>query len=610
MAADTVIHRLLRQAEVRPTAPAYYAKEAGRYRASTWKQYVDEVKTAARALIALGVGRKQREGAPEDASCTCILAFNRPEWSTADLATMMAGGVPAGIYATCSPTEVAYIVGHTEAKVVFVENVEQWNKIEEKLDELPHLETVVTMKGTDAIDHDKVITWEAFNARAEETSEDVLQAHLDALDEGALATLIYTSGTTGPPKGVMLSHKNLAWTAKQAVDLIELAPGDRTLSYLPLSHIAEQVFTLHGPCTAGSQVYYAESIPKVADNLKEVKPTVLFAVPRIYEKFYAGVKEKLAQATGFKAKMVGWARDTGRDVNELRNHGGSPGGFLKLKYDFFAGRVYPTVKEALGLDEARVCVSGAAPISAEIIKFFAGLDLVIREVYGQSEDTGPTSFNVPGRTKFGSVGPAFPGVEVKIAEDDEILVKGPNVFMGYFKNPEATAETLVDGYLHSGDLGKFDDQGFLHITGRKKDLIITAGGKNIAPKNIESSLKDHLLVGEAVVVGDRRKYLIALISLDPEKAAAFAKEHGIEGDALPGHAKLTAELQGHVDVVNRDLARVEQIKKFRVLDKPFSIETGELTPTLKVKRSVVNKKFTEVIDDVYGESLEASSAAQ
>lgn len=607
MPADTIIHRLLEQAEVRPTAPAYYAKTGGSWRATTWKTYAEEVKTAARALIALGVGRKQKGGDPEEGSCTCILAFNRPEWSVADLASMMAGGVPAGIYATNSPHEVHYIVEHTEAKVIFVEDEEQWKKVEEKLDELPNLERVITMKGCE-VKHDKVLSWEAFNAMAEETSEDVLQEHIDALDDGSLATLIYTSGTTGPPKGVMLSHHNLAWTAQAARELVGLTPNDRTLSYLPLSHIAEQVFTLHGPCTAGSQVYYAESIAKVADNLKEVKPTVLFAVPRIYEKFYAGVKEKMAKATGVKAKLVEWARATGKEVNDLRCKGQEPTGFLKLKYDFFANKIYPTVKEALGLEKARVCVSGAAPISAEIIRFFAGLDLVIREVYGQSEDTGPTSFNVPGRTKFGSVGPAFPGVEVKIAEDDEILVKGPNVFMGYFKNQEATDETLIDGYLYSGDLGKFDDEGFLHITGRKKDLIITAGGKNIAPKNIESALKNQKLVGEAVVVGDRRKYLIALISLDPEKAEAFAKEHGIEMKDLPSSPQLNGELQEHVDLVNKDMARVEQIKKFRVLDKPFSIEDGELTPTLKVKRSVVNKKYADVIDDVYGESLEQSAA--
>jgi len=598
MAADTIVHRFLKQAEIRPDAPAYHVKKGSSWKASTWKTYTTEVRTAARALMTLGIGTESEEG---KASCACILGFNRPEWCIFDVAAMAAGGVPAGIYTTCSPPEVAYIVSHTEAKVVLVENHEQWKKIEQERDEgnLPDLEKVVLMKGNDPVDDDMVLTWDAFNALADETSDEDLDARIDGLKLDQLATLIYTSGTTGPPKGVMLSHENLAWTAECAIDMVEAGPNDVAVSYLPLSHIAEQMFTIHVPATGGMQVYFAESIPKVADNLKEVQPTVLFAVPRIWEKFYAGVTEKLGQATGLKAKLVEWARETGAEVNALKNRGQEPAGFLAIKYGFFSKRVYGKLKEALGLSRARVCVSGAAPISAEIIQFFSGLDVMIREVYGQSEDTGPTSFNLPGKTKIGSVGPPIPGAEVKIAEDDEILIKGKNVFLGYYKNPEATAETLVDGWLHSGDLGKIDADGFLHITGRKKDLIITAGGKNIAPKNIESALKDLNIIGEAVVIGDRRKYLTALISLDPEKAKEFAKEHGLDDDQLAESPQLIGHIQEHVDKVNKNLARVEQIKKFKVLDKPFSIEGGELTPTLKVKRKVVNENYADEIETLY-----------
>ncbi|MEZ4440250.1 MAG: long-chain fatty acid--CoA ligase [Polyangiaceae bacterium] len=598
MAVDTIVHRMMKQADKRPDAPAYHVKKGSSWKATTWKTYVGEVREAARALMALGVGI-DGGSRPDEASCVCILGFNRPEWCIFDLAAMAAGGVPAGIYTTCSPTEVAYIVGHTEAKVVLVEDHEQWEKIKSERGELPKLEKVVLMKGNDPVDDDMVMSWEDFLAKAKDTSDADLDARIDGLKLEGLATLIYTSGTTGPPKGVMLSHENLAWTASCAEEMVSLVANDCVVSYLPLSHIAEQMFTLHGPCTTGAQVYFAESIQKVADNFKEVQPTVLFAVPRIWEKFYAGVTEKLGAATGLKAKLVGWARDTGAEVNDLKNKGREPSGFLAMKYNFFTGKVYSKLKEALGLGRARICVSGTAPISAEIISFFAGLDIMIREVYGQSEDTGPTSFNLPGKTRIGSVGPPIPGCTVKIAKDEEILVKGKNVFLGYFKSPEATAETLIDGWLHSGDLGKIDAEGFLHITGRKKDLIITAGGKNIAPKNIEAALKDLNIIGEAVVIGDRRKFLTALISLDPEKAEEYAKKNGEKVGSLHESESLKALIQEHVDKVNNDLARVEQIKKFTILKKPFSIEGGELTPTLKVKRKKVNENYSDVIESMY-----------
>ncbi len=599
MATDTIIHRFIEQAELRGSAPAYHAKSGDDWKATNWKTYVAEARTAARALIALGVGRKHGNGSSDEASCVCILGFNRPEWCVFDLAAMMCGAVPAGIYTTCSPPEVAYIVGHTDARIVLVENVDQWKKIEKERKNLPKLEKVILMKGAGKVDDDMVLSWKAFTKLAKDTDEEVLQEHIDALQEGALATLIYTSGTTGPPKGVMLSHKNLAWTAQCAADMVEIGPSDCNVSYLPLSHIAEQMFSLHVPCTTGSSVYFAESIAKVADNFKEVQPTVLFAVPRIWEKFYAGVSTKMALATGVKAKMVGWARETGHEVNRVRNRGEEPAGWLLMKYNFFNKKVYSKLKEALGLSRARACVSGAAPISKEIISFFSGLDVMIREVYGQSEDTGPTSFNLPGKTRIGTVGPPIPGTKVKIAKDDEILVKGPHVFLGYYKNQEATDETLIDGWLYSGDLGKIDDEGFLHITGRKKDLIITAGGKNIAPKNIESAMKDSNLVGEAVVIGDRRKYLTALVSLDPEKAAEFANEHGLDEAKLHESPQLRGIIQEHVDKVNSELARVEQIKKFTVLQRAFSIEGGELTPTLKVKRKVVNDNYSDDIEAMY-----------
>ena len=593
MAADTIPSRLLHQARMRPDEPAYYTKSAGTWNATNWRTYAGQVRQAGRALTTLGV---------EPGGCIAILGFNRPEWIVADVAAMCVGAAPAGIYTTCSPPEVAYIVRHSQSPVVVVENVEQWKKIEAEWSTLPDLRWVVTMQGTPVIDHPKVLSWDAFLAKAQGTDDQVFDRRIEELKDDQLATLIYTSGTTGPPKGVMLSHKNVAWTANITRDLIGVNSTDAALSYLPLSHIAEQMFSIHGPLTHGYPIYFAESIDKVPDNLKEVQPTVFFGVPRIWEKLHAGVTAKLKEATGAKKKLVEWAMGVGREANELKNRGKSPSGALALQYRLANKLIFSKVKPAIGLGRARMCVSGAAPIAAEVLDFFMGLDVVVLEVYGQSEDTGPTSFNVPGRTKIGTVGVPLPGVEVKIAQDGEILVRGPNVFLGYYKEPQATRDTLLDGgWLASGDLGEFDADGFLKITGRKKEIIITAGGKNIAPKNLEAALKNAELINEAVVIGDRRKFLTALLTLDPDVANKFASQHHIPLAELHAHPKLESEIQRIVDQVNDQFARVEGIKKFRVLPRNLTIENGELTPTLKVKRKIVNQNWSDTIEGMYAE---------
>ena len=398
----------------------------------------------------------------------------------------------------------------------------------------------------------------------------------------------------------MLTHNNLTWTAAGAMELLPLEEGDRTISYLPLSHIAEQMFTIHLPITVGWSVYFAESIEKLAENLQEVRPTIFFAVPRVWEKFHAAVSSKLAESSGLKHKIGAWAQRVGRAHVEHVVNGTTPPLGLRIQHGIANALVFKKVKDAMGLDQTRIAATAAAPISPEILEFFAGFDLPIIEIYGQSEGTGPTTSNGMGAVRFGSVGKAFPGCEVKIADDGEILLRGGNVFAGYYKAPEATAETLVDGWLHSGDIGEFDEDGFLYITGRKKDIIITAGGKNIAPSNLELAIKDSLLVSEAVVIGDRRKYLTALVTLDPERSAAFAAEHGITG---PVHEsdRLQKEIQATIDAMNDKLARVEQVKRFAILPRELTIDDGELTGTLKVKRNVVSEHFSDVIDGMYAE---------
>ena len=579
---DIIPHRLLAQAAGNPSKIAYQVKLDGRWQPTTWQTFVAEVRTAARALIALGFPPGGK---------VAILGFNRPEWVILAQAAMLAGGAAAGIYTTCSPDEVQYIVHHSEAHVVLVEDAAQLAKVTAKRAQLPLLRWIVMMRGAQAIGAD-VLSWDDFNRRAEGAPDASLDARVAAIDPSSLAALIYTSGTTGPPKGVMLSHRNLAWTAQLLIDAGGGATdADISLSYLPLSHIAEQMATIHMAATAGTCVYFAESLDKVADNLKEARPTVFFGVPRIWEKFHAGLTAKLGEITGIQRRLLDRARRVSTEVNARRDRGEPIPRLLQAQYAL-ADRL-----AALGFDRARALISGAAPIAPDVLAFFASIDLPIREIYGQSEDTGPTSYNLPGRTRIGSVGPPLPGLEVKIAEDGEILVRGPNVFMGYYKEPEATAETLKDGWLCSGDLGALDRDGFLTITGRKKEIIITAGGKNITPKNIEAALKQSPLIGEAVVIGDRRKFLSALITLDDEVAKKLAP--GAAPDQLAAAPAVRAAVGKQVDEVNQTLARVEQIKRFTILGQPFSIAAGELTPTLKLKRKIISQRYEREIDAMY-----------
>ena len=589
MSVETIPRKILRNAEKWPERPAYHVRKGDAWVTSTWSKYAAEVRAAAKGLIALGV---------EPGSAVAILGFNRPEWVAVDVATMAVGGVPAGIYATNSAAECQYIISHAEAVVVVVENEQQWAKIDAVRDDLPSVRKVVLMKGASADDR-LAMTWDEFIAVGEKVDDAEVDARVDKLSFDDLGTLIYTSGTTGPPKAVMLSHGNLAWTAQTATEVFRLGADDTNVSYLPLSHIAEQMFTIHIPATAGGSVYYAESIEALADNIKQARPTVFAGVPRVWEKFHAGVVSELDKATGVKAKIAHWAMSVGRQANAVRNRGAEPRGALMLQERVADKLVLSKVRHALGLDKGRVLVTAAAPISAEILEFFSAF-FVIHEVYGQSEDNGPTSLTLPGRTKFGSVGVPFPGTEVKIAEDGEIVVRGPHVFMGYLNDSAATAETLVDGWLQSGDLGEFDESGYLTITGRKKDIIITAGGKNIAPSLLESGIKDSPVVSEAVVIGDRRKYLTALVTLEEDGVAEFMKKCSLSGAAheLP---EVAAEVQTAVDNVNRRVARVEQIKTFTILPRQLSIEGGELTPTLKVKRDKVAAHFASEIEAMYAE---------
>lgn len=588
MTEDTVPGRLFGQARRIPGRPAYHEKIQGQWRSTSWAEYGAQVRAAGKALIALGV---------EKGGSVAILGSNRPEWVILAQGAMAVGAVPTGIYISSPSEEIAFKINHAESSLILVESAEQLERVKKAKEEAPQLKHIVLFRS--AASSEDCLDWDDFMKKGDGVRDLDFDQRLSSLKGEDLATLIYTSGTTGNPKAVMLSHRNIAWTSSIAPQITPLGETDTCISYLPLSHIAEQMFSLHCSATVGSQVYFAESREKLLENLKEVQPTLFFGVPRVWEKMHTKLSAGLSQATGVKGALVKWARGIAGQVHALAFEGKEAGAWLTFQYRF-ANKLFTKLKtKRLGLGKSRFLISGAAPLGKDVLEFFATLDMPILEVYGQSEDTGPTSFNRPGKTRFGTVGPPIPGVKVKIAEDGEILVKGENVFMGYYKNPEATGETLKDGWLHSGDLGRLDEDGFLHITGRKKDIIITAAGKNIAPKDIEAGLKGHPLINEAVLIGDRQPYCVALLTLDEEAAAEYAKDHSLSLEDLPKNDALIANIQETVNKVNDKNAKVAGVKKFRILERPFSVETGELTPTLKVKRNVVQKSFESVINELY-----------
>ena len=596
MARDTIIDRLFEQTEAKADQAALHFREGGSWKSLTWKEYGDQVRLFAGAMIALGCGPGENVN---------ICGYNCKEWVIADVGTMAAGGVPSGIYETNSPKKVAYIVNHSEAKLLVLEDEEQYKKFDAMRDEMETVKQVVMFRDADKIDDDLVMGFDEFLATGEE--------HLDEVDEriaglkpDEVGTMIYTSGTTGPPKGVMITHNNLSATANMANEVMGEAfvePDDCVVSYLPLSHIAEQMFTIHLSITLGYSVYFAPSIDELKDTLIVARPTLFFAVPRVWEKFKAAMEGKLNEATGLKALIVNWSRKVGLEAGyEIIDHG-EPQGLNSLKYSVASSLFFGKVAGNVGLDRLKIAVSAAAPIGRDVIEFFMSCGIIIREVYGQSEDCGPTTFNypVPGKTKIGTVGIPMPGVEVKIADDGEVLAKGPNVFKGYYKNQEETDETLIDGWLHSGDIGEIDEDGFLRITDRKKNIIITSGGKNIAPAPMEGKIKEFDGVSQVVIIGDQRKFLSALITLDPETAPAMAARKGWPTDVeeLAEHPDLVEALRAHIAAVNEDFARVERLKKFTVLHHEFTQEADELTPTQKVKRRIVTDKYADVIDEMY-----------
>ena len=593
---NTIVDMVFQNAErlTSQTAMNYFG--ATRWERVSWAEYADGIRKFGAALLACGY---------EPGWGLAILGDNRPEWLISHLGGMAVRALPTGIYQTSTADQIAYILNHAEVRVVVVDSWSRWERISEKRDVLPLLKLVVLLdaEGHD-LDDDLLVSWDDFLAMAGPDNA-AFETRFEALDPEDLATLIYTSGTTGPPKGVMLSHQNLAWTSRQTRRAIggEVSDEDCVVSYLPLSHIAEQMFSIYLAAAYGYPIWFSPSLEALKETLIAARPTLFLAVPRVWEKFKAALESQLETLKGPKAKLVQWARGVGEKTgNDLVVHG-QPSGLARIEFALAEKLFFKPLKAKLGLDAMKVAVTGAAPIGKEVLDFFLSCGIIIHEVYGQSEDSGPTSFNqpFPGERRLGTVGRPFPGVDVRIADDGEILVRGPNVFQGYYKDPDATDQTLVDGWLHSGDIGEFDADGFLRITDRKKDIIVTAGGKNVAPQNIEKLIRSIDGVSQAVVVGDRRKYLSALITLCPDKAPHLpaAKSHtSLEETAASKafHNYMSAEIDARV---NGELARYEQIKTFRLIGADFSQENGELTPTQKLKRNVIVKRHASLIDEMY-----------
>lgn len=577
-----------RAARTHGPKPALRARRNGGWRSYTWSEYHQQVRQAARALIALGA--KAGGG-------VCIIGYNSPEWFFADIASIYVGAVPAGIYTTSSPEQCQYIASHCDATVVFVDDQSQLDKFIAIRSNLPALKAIVLMNGETSSPN--VYTWTKFIEAGLNTPESEVDKRVAAQNADQLATLIYTSGTTGTPKAVMLSHDNMTWTAQATVDLLQVQPNDHAVSYLPLSHIAEQITTLHGPMQFGGCVTFAESMEKLGETLRETRPHYFLGVPRVWEKIQERIMSVGAKNPPLKKKISAWARRIGLVGGYAeQQHVSKP-----LMYPLANALVFKKVRATLGLDRSRINVTSAAPISRDTLEFFLSLGVPICEVYGMSECTGPATVSTARSYRTGKAGKCLPGAELRIAQDGEVCMRGRHVCKGYLKDPAATKEAIdADGWLHSGDIGVIDAEGFLQITDRKKDLIITAGGENVAPALVEGFLKGIPAVSQAVVIGDRQRYLSVLLTLNAERAVQDAQSVGSTAKDVESAAKdskFLEFLQKQIDNVNSRLARVQTIKKFKILTKDFSVEGGELTPTMKVKRKVVTEKYKSEIEELY-----------
>ncbi|MBI4012886.1 MAG: AMP-binding protein [Candidatus Rokubacteria bacterium] len=578
--------------------PALRYKHRGIWHVVSWTGYLERVRAFGLGLLDLGLG-------PEDR--VAVLAENCPEWLYADLGTQAVGGITVGLYPTSPAAQLRYILEHSGARFVVAGDQEQTDKVLAIAETLPALERilVVDWKGMRHYRDARLLAFEdvlaAGRARAAAEPERADKA-IDQLDPGSAAIIVYTSGTTGPAKGALLSHANILTMVDAMMAVAPVTEADSLVSYLPLCHVAERLFSVFVPLRSGCVANFAESLATVQANVQEIAPTVFFGVPRIWEKMLAQIQIRIADTTPAKRLLhrVFWA--LGRRAARLDAAGGPGRRAAPLLRAIAYSGVFRAQLNQLGLRRARLCISGGAPIAPEVLEFFRTMGLRIREAYGMTESAGLAFLNPADRIKIGSVGLPAPHTEVRIAEDGEILLRSPSVFLGYYGDPAATAQITAGGWLHTGDVGRLDADGYLYVTDRKKDLIITAGGKNVAPQEIENKLKFSPYVRETVVVGDRRPYVVALVQIDPETVGKWALDRGIPFTTfrdLATKREVRDLIAQAVEAVNRELSPPEQVKRFALLEKELDHDDGELTATLKVRRAAVEARFRAEIEGLY-----------
>jgi long-chain acyl-CoA synthetase len=599
--ADTIAKSLLLAAETRGDRPAIREKKFGIWQPTSWRQWLQISKDIAYGLHATGFR-------PGDVAS--ILANAVPEWVFADMGILCAGGVSSGIYPTDSAVQVEYLINDSATRVIFAEDEEQLDKILACRARCPTLEKIVIfdMEGLSGFSDPMVLSLAEFMALGRnyiQGREALWDEMIASRGAGDLAILVYTSGTTGPPKGAMHANRSVTHQMRHANDVYPSTDSEERLVFLPLCHVAERVIGYYFSLALGSVMNFAESPETVPDNLREVQPTAFLAVPRIWEKFYSGVTIALKDATPFQNWMYRQALAIGYRMTDCKLEGDTPSLSLRLLNRAAYRLVFRNIRRMLGLDRCRLAITGAAPIAPDLIRWYLALGIDMREAYGQTESCGAGTLMPPDQVKLGSIGKAVPWGEVAISPQGEILIKGDFLFMGYLNQPEKTAETIdARGWLHTGDVGSIDNEGFVKITDRMKDIIITSAGKNITPSEIENQLKFSPYISDAVVIGDKRPYLTCLVMIDQENVEKFAQDHNIPFTnyaSLCRAAEIQDLIQREIEAVNVNFARVETIKKFFLIERQLTPEDEELTPTMKLKRNFVNKRYAIEIEAMYGE---------
>ena len=583
---------LLQNVEKYPNEPALSIKDAsGNWQTDTWNEFYSSVLSVSKSLIACGVNGNDK---------VSIYSYNRKEWNVSYVATQLINGVAVGVYHTCSSNEVEWIVGNSESKVVFVGNNPNDNDEKEKmpnhrllevLDKLEKVELVVTMDGVELLNHEKIISWDDFIKKGSSLDDSDVLGRCEKIEKNDTSSLIYTSGTTGNPKGVELTHHNWTFELDMALTIMKFDQGEKYVSWLPGAHVFGQLIDNHYWIRRALHMHIVDSPLNTVDYAKEVQPHLFISVPRIYEKVYSNLMAAIESKAILKIGLM---------IPGLSN-------VFKSK-----------LKAAAGFSNVRFAISGAAPINPDILSLFQKLGIPLFEGYGMTENTAGASMNYVGNNKIGSVGKAFPGTELKLAEDGEVLIKGDHVMKGYYNNSDATTETIKDEWLYTGDVGKIDADGYLYITGRKKEIYVNSAGKNIAPLVIEETMKSIPIVSQCFLVGDGRKYCSALFTLDvgvilrdkigldsnaipkdPLKQISLLNENGHQLSDFTDSDKVRSEMQNEVDRLNLQFSTPEQLKKFTILPRDLTIDNGELTPTLKIRRKQINENWSDVIDSMY-----------